>query len=97
MQLIEQQLLKNKYDFQIGLPAVSVLFEQFRLKIPYQQDLYTRNLADIIMAEFNSITFNENKLQSSGGHDDTCMAIYLGITGLNYVNNEVIVSFITTV
>lgn len=88
---------KNKYDFQIGLPAVSVLFEQFRLKIPYQQDLYTRNLADIIMAEFNSITFNENKLQSSGGHDDTCMAIYLGITGLNYVNNEVIVSFITTV
>lgn len=85
---------KNKYDFQIGLPAISVLFEQFRLRIPYENDVYTRNLADIIMAEFNSMTFNDNKLQSSNGHDDTCMSIFLGITGLNYINDELVVSFL---
>lgn len=85
---------KNKYDFQIGVIALSPLFEQFRIKIPYQQDIYTRNLADIIMAEFNSITFNDNKLQSSGLHDDTCMSIWLGITGLNYVNSELILNFL---
>ena len=85
---------KNKYDFQIGLPAISVLFEQFRIKIPYENDVYTRNLADIIMAEFNSMTFADNKLQSSGGHDDTCMAIWLAITGLNYINNDLVLSFL---
>lgn len=85
---------KNKYDFQIGLPAISVLFEQFRIKIPYENDVYTKNLADIIMAEFNSMTFNDNKLQSSSGHDDSCMAIWLGVTGLNYINNDLILNFL---
>lgn len=85
---------KNKYSFQIGLPAISVLFEQFRLKIPYQNDIYTRNLAEIIMAEFNSMTFNNNKLQSTQLHDDTCMAIWLGVTGINYINNDLVVSFV---
>ena len=32
------------------------------------------------------MTFNDNKLQSAGLHDDTCMGIWLGITALNYVN-----------
>lgn len=90
----ERATTNNKYDFSIGLPAVSVLMEQFRFKIPYENDLYTRNLADLIMAEFNSITFNNNKLQSSSGHDDTCLAIWLGITGINYVNNDLVVSFL---
>lgn len=85
---------KNKYSFEYGLPAISVLFEQFRLKIPYENDVYTRNLADLIMAEFNSITFNNNNLQSSSGHDDTSMSIFLGITGLHYISNDLTVSFL---
>ena len=90
----ERATTNNKYDFQIGLPAVSVLFEQFRLKIPYENDVYTRNLADLIMAEFNSMTFNNNKLQSASGHDDSCLGIWLAITGLNYINNGLVVSFL---
>lgn len=92
--VVERATTNNKYDFQIGLPALSVLFEQFRFKIPYENDIYTRNLADMAMAEFNSMTFNDNKLQSAAGHDDICMATWLAVTGLNYVNNELIVSFL---
>ena len=92
--VVERATTNNKYDFQIGLPALSVLFEQFRFKIPYENDIYTRNLADMAMAEFNSMTFNDNKLQSAAGHDDICMATWLAVTGLNYVNNELVVSFL---
>lgn len=87
---------KNKYDWQTGLPAISVLFENFRLKFPYANDLYTRNLSDIIMSEFNSMTFNNNKLQSSGLHDDTCMSILLGLVAINYINQDLTVSFLET-
>ena len=85
---------KNKYSFKIGLPAISVLFEQSRFKIPYAPNTYTRNLADTVMMEFNSITFQDNKLQGVGGHDDIPMAIFQAISGLNYVNSDLIVSFI---
>lgn len=85
---------KNKYDFSIGLPAVSVLFEQFRLKIPYAEDTYTRNHADLFMAEFNSMTFNDNKLQSSDQHDDICMATWLGITAINTTSDGITLSFL---
>lgn len=85
---------KNKYDFSIGLPAVSVLFEQFRLKIPYAEDTYTRNHADLFMAEFNSMTFNDNKLQSSDQHDDICMASWLGITAINTTSDGITLSFL---
>ena len=87
---------KNKYSFTIGLPAISVLFEQGRFKIPYAPDTYTRNLADAVMVEFNSLTFSNNKLQGVGAHDDIPMAIFEAISGLNYVNNELIVSFVDT-
>lgn len=92
--VVDRATTNNKYDFSIGLPALSVLFENFRLKIPYEDDIYTRNLADIIMGEFNSMTFNNNKLQSSDQHDDSVMSIWLGVTALFYVNNEIVVSFL---
>lgn len=79
---------KNKYDFQIGIVALSVLFEQFRLKLPYENHEYTRHLVNLILAEFNSLTFNNNKIQSSSIHDDIPMGIWLGITGLNYIKEE---------
>ena len=88
---------KNKYSFQIGLPAISVLFEQGRIKIPYAPDTYTRNLADAIMVEFNAMTFSDNKLQGVGAHDDIPMAVFQAITGLNYVNNELILSFLESI
>ena len=85
---------KNKYSFQIGLPAISVLFEQGRLKIPYAPNIYTRNLADVIMVEFNSMTFSDNKLQGVGAHDDIPMGIFQAISGLNYVNSDLMISFL---
>ena len=87
---------KNKYSFSIGIPAVAVLFEQLRIKIPYyDKDIYTKNLAELIIAEFNSMTFNKNKLQATNGHDDIPMAVWLGITAQNYINDEITVSFLT--
>jgi len=84
----------DKYSFTVGLPAVSVLFEQARIKIPYQNDPATRNAAEILMSELHSMTFANNKLQGMGSHDDTTSALWKAIQSLNYVNSEIMINFL---
>lgn len=84
----------DKYSFTVGIPAISVLFEQGRIKIPYQSDPATRNMAEILMTELHSMTFANNKLQGMGTNDDVVSASWKGIQSLNYVNNDLMLNFL---
>lgn len=85
----------NKKDLYNGLPSLAALYEQGRIKMPRGNE-ESRALTDLICAEFNSITFNEDKskLESSGGHDDTCLSIFFAIKGEGILNNQININFI---
>jgi phage terminase large subunit-like protein len=74
------KIKKNSYD---GLPSLSAIFERGEIKIPYK-DGKSKDLANWLCGEFNSITFLEDsgKLESAGAHDDGVMASFFAITDL---------------
>lgn len=78
----------NKKDLYSGLPSLSAIFERGEIKIPYSSKDDTRDLANIICGEFNSISFNEDtgKLESADQHDDCAMANFIAITTLRQNN-----------
>lgn len=65
----------SKNDLQHGLPSLAVLFERGKIKLPYGDEA-SKNISDIILSEFNSVTFTDKGLQSVSGHDDTCMSTW---------------------
>jgi hypothetical protein len=73
--VVEHVTGKEKNDFKVGLPGLSILFENDRMRFP-RGDTESRNTSDLICSEFNSIAFTDKGLCSVGGHDDTCMAIW---------------------
>ncbi len=79
----------NKKDAYNGLPSLAVLFEQGRIKFP-RGDAYSKEMTDLICAEFNSITVKPDtgKLESAGTHDDTCMSSFFAIKGINANKNK---------
>ena len=99
-QMVQERGLKNikefvttsgiKKDDKQGLPSLSALFERGSIKIPNRNDEETQNLKDLILGEFNSITFNEDngKLESSDQHDDICMASFFALTELREHKNN---------
>jgi hypothetical protein len=68
---------KNKYDLKNGLPSLAVLFERGKIKLPYGDDK-SKQMADIILSEFNSVTYTDKGLQSVSGHDDCPMSTWMG-------------------
>ncbi len=74
---------KNKHDLRTGLPGLSLLFEQGRIKIPYG-DVESRNTADLIFSELSSVTYTEKGLESVDQHDDIAMSFWLGSLAANY-------------
>ena len=76
---------KEKNDFKVGLPSLAVLFERGKIKLPYG-DEHSKNMADIMLSEFNSVTFTDKGLQSVGGHDDTCMSTWFGRIATNQIS-----------
>ena len=85
----------DKYSFTVGIPALSVLFEQGRLKIPYEADPSTRNAAEMLISELYSMTFSSGKLAGSGSHDDLCSGLWKAIQSLNYVSADLMLDFIS--
>lgn len=79
-----------KKDDKSGLPSLSALFERGQIKIPNRSDEETQNLTDLVLGEFNSITFNDDKgkLESSGQHDDICMSSFIALTELRENNKS---------
>ena len=87
---------KNKYNNEIGVIATQATMEQMRFKICYDEnDIYTKTIVDIIMAEFNSMTINQGKIQGTQTHDDIVMACWLAQTALMTDENNVTLSFLT--
>jgi hypothetical protein len=77
----------NKKDLYSGLPSLSAIFERGECKIPYQTG-ETRDLANLVCGELNSISFNEDsgKLESADQHDDLVMSLFFGIHTLRSNN-----------
>lgn len=73
----------NKKDLYLGLPSISAIFERGEFKMPYAEG-ETRDLANWVCGEFNSISFNSDssKLESVGEHDDSSMAIFMIVNSL---------------
>ena len=65
---------KNSLDK--GVPSLRVLLENHKVRIP-RGDADTVAMTDIWIDEMRSFTWNEGKLQSVGGHDDTVMAMWI--------------------
>lgn len=83
---------KSKTDLKTGLPGIALLFERGKIKMPIG-DKESRDMKDLIFAEFSSITFTNNGLQATNGHDDIPMAIHQGVKALDYRNTGFGVTF----
>lgn len=78
----------NKKDLYSGLPSLSAMFERGQIKIPYREGK-TRDTANWLCGEFNSVSFNEDKgtLESVGQHDDGPMSCFIAINDLRENKN----------
>lgn len=83
----------NKYDFKIGLPALSVLFEQGRIKFP-RGDKRSREVTDIVCTELNSMAFTDKGLVGTTEHDDIPISLWIGVTAAHFLNKEFKFSFV---
>lgn len=86
---------QNKFNLEKGLPSVAIMFEQQRIKFPRGNDV-SRNVSDLIMSEFNSVTFtDQGKLESVDEHDDTSMSIWLATCAARHVISGFGLEFMT--
>jgi len=67
----------NKHDLKNGVPSLAIQFERGKFRLPYG-DAHSKNCADIMLAEFNNITFTDKGIQSVAGHDDIVMSTWFG-------------------
>lgn len=93
--VIEHTTGVDKWSLTDGLPALSVLFEQDRMRLP-RGDQKSIDLVDILAGELESFTFDEdkNKLQSTSGHGDIAMALWQAIRGAHYAGGGFTFDFI---
>lgn len=83
---------KSKNDLKTGLPGIALLFERGKIKMPIG-DAHSKEMKEAVFSEFASITFTNNGLQATSGHDDIPMAIHQGVKGLDYRNTGFGVTF----
>ena len=81
----EATTAKTKNDLKTGLPGVSLLFERGKIKVPVG-DKNSIDCKDMMFAEFSSITWTNNGLQATSGHDDIPMAFHQLVKGIDYKN-----------
>ncbi len=67
---------KNKHDFIVGVPGMTILFEKGRVKIP-RGNQYSKDVADALMAELGSISWTDQGIQGVGQHDDMAIMTWL--------------------
>ena len=65
----------NKNALDRGVPALRMLLENKKLRIPWAED--TREKIKVWVEEMQSFGFTEGKLQGVGAHDDTVMAFWM--------------------
>jgi hypothetical protein len=81
--VIEHKTTTNKYDLKEGLPALSVLFETGKIKIP-TGDEYSRSMKDLLFTELSSFGYTDKGLQGTGAHDDMVIALWKLVVGLKH-------------
>lgn len=78
---------RNKNDYQFGLPSLSILFEREKIHYPYKTE-QDRKITDMILAQFNSISFTDHGLKAVSGHDDIPFASYIAKQAIDEVDRE---------
>lgn len=63
----------EKHCLEKGVPSLRVLLENGKFRIP-RGDAHSVEMTDIWINEMRSTTWQDGKIQSVGGHDDTVMA-----------------------
>ena len=69
------QYSANKNALDRGVPALRMLLENRKLRIPWAED--TRERVQLWLTEMNQYSFVEGKLQGVGAHDDTVLAFWM--------------------
>ena len=77
----------NKSDMLQGIPGLTILFEQGRVKFPYG-DEYSRNIVDLLMGELASIGWTNKGIESIGQHDDCVLSMFMAKRGFTYMGNN---------
>lgn len=66
----------EKHSLAHGIPSMRVLLENRKYRLP-RGDARSVELTDVFIDECNNFTWVNGKVQSVGGHDDTCLAAYI--------------------
>lgn len=72
---ISSQVSGNKNALDKGVPALRMLFENAKVRIPWAKE--TRETVKVWIDEMQSFGWADGKLQGVGAHDDTVMAMWL--------------------
>ncbi|HDL74765.1 MAG TPA: hypothetical protein ENH06_00035, partial [bacterium] len=84
--MVEHNTGVDKWSLEKGLPALAVLYENYRIKTP-RGDQRSKDLTDLLAGELTSYTFEKNKLTSTSGHSDVGMALWQAVQAAYYVNS----------
>ena len=68
----------GKYSLETGVPSLVVIFEQSRMHIPIGNK-ESKNIADILAQELNSMAWTDDGLQGVGNHDDMVMSLMMAV------------------
>jgi len=78
----------NKYDLRTGLPGMSVVFEQMRIRLP-MADERSKGVVDTFVQEATGVTWSDKgKLENTTTHDDCVMSLWIAIKSLNYTHKK---------
>lgn len=67
-----------KYSLETGIPSLVVIFEQSRIHIPIGNKP-SKEIADMLAQELNSMAWTDEGLQGVGNHDDMVMSLLMAI------------------
>lgn len=69
---------RNKNDDDLGIPRMSVLFQNRKIVIP-RKTQRCRDKTDPLVQELSAFTWVDGKLQGLGAHDDTVMSLWIAL------------------
>lgn len=88
---MKQHYVANKNALDQGVPALRMLFENSKLRIPWHPD--TRDRVKVWVNEMQSFGWAEGKLQGVGAHDDTVMAMWFCDKAIEVMGSSFMPSF----
>lgn len=71
---------KNKHDFIIGVPGLTIQFEKGNIRLP-RGDQYSRDVTDVLTSELGAVSWTDEGIQGVGEHDDMAIMTWLMTIG----------------